>query len=81
MAFATLTTADGQRLLIHSFQSIPMDAYLFLAFSVFFRFREECKAAGKSIMVWTVNEPAHMMEVCHRFSSKFYDADAELYRL
>lgn len=26
------------------------------------KFREECKAAGKNIMVWTVNEPAHMME-------------------
>jgi len=26
------------------------------------RFREECKNAGKSLMVWTVNEPAHMME-------------------
>nr|GAT59327.1 predicted protein [Mycena chlorophos] len=26
------------------------------------RFRQECKAAGKKIMVWTVNEPDHMME-------------------
>ncbi|KAF8638606.1 hypothetical protein AX17_002147 [Amanita inopinata Kibby_2008] len=26
------------------------------------RFREECKAAGKNLMVWTVNEPTHMME-------------------
>ncbi|KIJ69927.1 hypothetical protein HYDPIDRAFT_171866 [Hydnomerulius pinastri MD-312] len=26
------------------------------------KFRNECKAAGKKIMVWTVNEPAHMME-------------------
>ncbi|OJA19341.1 hypothetical protein AZE42_00409 [Rhizopogon vesiculosus] len=26
------------------------------------KFRNECKAAGKRIMVWTVNEPAHMME-------------------
>ncbi|KXN86118.1 Phosphatidylglycerol phospholipase C, partial [Leucoagaricus sp. SymC.cos] len=38
IAFAALTTADGQK------------------------FREECKVAGKTIMVWTVNEPAHMME-------------------
>ncbi|KAJ3563204.1 hypothetical protein NP233_g9091 [Leucocoprinus birnbaumii] len=26
------------------------------------KFRQECKTAGKNIMVWTVNEPAHMME-------------------
>ncbi|KAG2042152.1 PLC-like phosphodiesterase [Suillus americanus] len=26
------------------------------------KFRNECKAAGKKIMVWTVNEPEHMME-------------------
>ncbi|KAG2013251.1 hypothetical protein CC2G_010182 [Coprinopsis cinerea AmutBmut pab1-1] len=26
------------------------------------KFRQECKASGKSIMVWTVNEPSHMME-------------------
>ncbi|PPQ70873.1 hypothetical protein CVT25_004741, partial [Psilocybe cyanescens] len=26
------------------------------------RFRAECKSAGKSLMVWTVNEPDHMME-------------------
>ncbi|RXW25459.1 hypothetical protein EST38_g424 [Candolleomyces aberdarensis] len=25
-------------------------------------FRKQCKTAGKKIMVWTVNEPAHMME-------------------
>lgn len=25
-------------------------------------FREECKAAGKRLMVWTVNKPEHMME-------------------
>lgn len=28
------------------------------------RFRLECKAAGKNLMVWTVNKPDHMMEVC-----------------
>jgi hypothetical protein len=27
------------------------------------RFRNNCKEAGKEIMVWTVNEAAHMMEV------------------
>ncbi|KAJ7682243.1 PLC-like phosphodiesterase [Mycena polygramma] len=26
------------------------------------RFRQECKAGGKKVMVWTVNEPDHMME-------------------
>ena len=26
------------------------------------RFRAECKEAGKNLMVWTVNEPEHMME-------------------
>ncbi|KZT05553.1 PLC-like phosphodiesterase [Laetiporus sulphureus 93-53] len=26
------------------------------------RFRRECKKAGKRIMVWTVNEPVHMVE-------------------
>ncbi|KAJ7228185.1 PLC-like phosphodiesterase [Mycena pura] len=26
------------------------------------RFRQECKAGGKKLMVWTVNEPHHMME-------------------
>lgn len=26
------------------------------------KFREECKTAGKRIMVWTVNKPEHMME-------------------
>ncbi|KAF8843114.1 PLC-like phosphodiesterase [Paxillus ammoniavirescens] len=32
------------------------------------RFRNECKAAGKKIMVWTVNEPEHMME-CVRWGA------------
>jgi len=31
------------------------------------RFREECKTAGKNLMVWTVNLPDHMMEVCAAF--------------
>ncbi|KAF5387680.1 hypothetical protein D9615_000752 [Tricholomella constricta] len=33
------------------------------------RFRMECKAAGKKLMVWTVNKPDHMMEA--RLSSRF----------
>jgi hypothetical protein len=28
------------------------------------RFRNECKAGGKKLMVWTVNSPDQMMEVC-----------------
>lgn len=32
-------------------------------------FRKECQAAGKKLMVWTVNDPECMMEVCAwRFS-------------
>lgn len=27
------------------------------------RFRDECKASGKTLLVWTVNDPEHMMEV------------------
>jgi len=27
------------------------------------KFRKDCKAAGKKIMVWTVNDPVHMIEV------------------
>ncbi|TFK17115.1 PLC-like phosphodiesterase [Coprinopsis marcescibilis] len=26
------------------------------------KFRQDCKAAGKNVMVWTVNDPSHMME-------------------
>jgi len=31
-------------------------------------FRQECRAAGKKLMVWTVNEPKHMME-CVRWGA------------
>lgn len=31
--------------------------------TIIIRFREECRAAGKSVLTWTVNEPEHMMEV------------------
>ena len=38
----------------------------FLSFTVLLmmihRFRGECKAGGKQLMVWTVNQPQHMME-------------------
>ena len=27
------------------------------------KFRKDCKAAGKKIMAWTVNDPEHMVEV------------------
>ena len=30
------------------------------------KFRAECKAANKQLLVWTVNEPNHMMEVCDK---------------
>jgi phosphatidylglycerol phospholipase C len=39
--------------------SVAFDA---LATSDGQKFLAECKAAGKNIMVWTVNEPEHMME-------------------
>lgn len=31
--------------------------------SIWFRFREDCLSTGKYLLVWTVNDPAHMMEV------------------
>ncbi|KAJ8698661.1 hypothetical protein PTI98_005344 [Pleurotus ostreatus] len=39
------------------------------------KFRKECKAAGKQLMVWTVNEPHYMMEVraCCQYRYKFSD--------
>lgn len=37
-------------------------AFSALAGSDGLNFRRECKAAGKRLMVWTVNEPEHMME-------------------
>ena len=33
------------------------------AYAATVRFIAECKRAGKKVMVWTVNEPAHMIEV------------------
>jgi len=37
-------------------------AFAALATSDGEKFRKECKAGGKQLMVWTVNEPTHMME-------------------
>ncbi|EIM89051.1 PLC-like phosphodiesterase [Stereum hirsutum FP-91666 SS1] len=37
--------------------------FMVLATSDGEKFREECRAAGKSVLTWTVNEPEHMMEV------------------
>ena len=42
----------------------------------FSSFRQECRAAGKKLMIWTVNEPEYMMEVGARrlaFSSGVID--------
>lgn len=58
MSFASLATAAGERY-------APFGTFLFtcrISRSVH-RFRNDCKEAGKEIMVWTVNEVAHMMEV------------------
>ena len=46
-------------------------AFMGLQTSEGVRFRNECKAAGKKLMVWTVNDPREMMEVgiIHSLSS------------
>ena len=31
--------------------------------SLIYRFIADCKQAGRKVMVWTVNEPNHMIEV------------------
>ena len=44
-------------------------------------FRQECRAAGKKLMVWTVNEPEHMMEVsgrCLTFWSSMIDCPGQV---
>jgi len=43
-------------------------AFSTLAGSDGLNFRQECRAAGKKLMVWTVNEPEHMME-CVRWGA------------
>lgn len=59
MHFASLTTLEGQK-------SVSSFIYALIHTQVLFnRFKKECKAAGKSVMVWTVNEPMHLMEVRH----------------
>lgn len=66
ISFGALTTADGQRWVVITFAGGVVDVYV-LAF--LFRFRSECKNEGKNLMVWTVNEPDHMMEVRVCFST------------
>ena len=66
MWFGSLTTADGERYV--SF----VHTYVFKLTIASNRFRNECKAAGKSLMVWTVNDPACMMEAVR------WDVDAIL---
>jgi glycerophosphoryl diester phosphodiesterase len=58
IAFPTLATMDGQRWVISVFV-MPLGVDVSLGWK---RFRAECKAAGKQVMVWTVNDPAQMME-------------------
>ena len=58
MSFASLATAAGEK-------CAPFGTPIFtcLISRLVHRFRNHCKEAGKEIMVWTVNEVAHMMEV------------------
>ena len=37
--------------------------------SLWFRFREDCLGAGKYLLVWTINDPAYMMEVRMRMAN------------
>ena len=57
MSFTSLATTAGERCALYGAYfpcRISRSAH---------RFRNNCKEAGKEIMVWTVNEVAHMMEV------------------
>ena len=58
MWFPALATADGEKSVFLDLgpDSGPLTMYMS-------RFRHECKKAGKKLMVWTVNDPAQMMEV------------------
>ncbi len=58
MSFGALTTADGQKCVVYTLR-----ARLCCADAFSCRFRAECKKQGKNLMVWTVNQPDHMMEV------------------
>ena len=57
IGFSALTTADGQK---YVYQLVWL---LVLDYVLYYRFRAECKSSGKKLMVWTVNDPDHMMEV------------------
>lgn len=61
MSFASLATTSGERYIFFENWSTPF--FTCLISCSLHRFRKSCKAAGKEIMVWTVNEVAHMMEV------------------
>ena len=54
--FDTLITADGQTLVTRT-HTMNETAHKF------YRFIKESRQAGKKILVWTVNEPDHMVEV------------------
>jgi len=53
--FAALASAEGQKYV--SLRCLSEQSLLW------FRFREDCLSAGKYLLVWTVNDPAYMMEV------------------
>jgi phosphatidylglycerol phospholipase C len=61
IAFGALAAYDGQRYAFCCDDRLEIWCDVLFLFLV--RFREECKNAGKSLMVWTVNEPAPMLEV------------------
>jgi len=58
LSFGSLTTGDGER------YEADMSSSMVLTILSVNRFRKECKNAGKNVLVWTVNVPDHMMEVC-----------------
>jgi len=57
MSFASLATAAGER-----YAELGILSTCLISCSAQ-RFRNSCEKAGKGIMVWTVNEVEHMMEV------------------
>jgi hypothetical protein len=61
MSFASVATYAGER---YAFCSEPVRLFFMCLISCSAqRFRNDCKKAGKELMVWTVNEVEHMMEV------------------
>lgn len=44
------------------------------------RFRQRCREAGKYLMVWTVNEPAYMMEVCRSVATLLFVEGNDVHR-